>query len=337
MMSRSPVVKTLALASVAIMLGAVAAEARPGRGSSSGSRGERTYSAPPATNTAPGAAQPMQRSVTPAPAPAAAQPGMAQRPPQGAPPAAQPNRSPWGALGMGLAAGFLGAGLFGLLSGQGFMAGLGSMMGFLGFLAQILLIGGLIWLAFRLFRGRKADGPTPAYQRAAGGPNANGPTPGPVAYERQARDGTPGAGLRPAAAGPTDTVGIQATDFDMFERRLLEVQDAYSREDLASLRACATPEMVSYFAEELKENAAKGVVNRITDVKLLQGDLAEAWREPVGEFATVAMRYALTDVTVERASGRQIGGNSRSEEVTELWTFMRPPGGAWALSAIQQS
>jgi predicted lipid-binding transport protein (Tim44 family) len=74
----------------------------------------------------------------------------------------------------------------------------------------------------------------------------------------------------------------------------------------------------------------------VTDVKLLQGDLSEAWREDGAEYATVAMRFALTDSTVERASGRTVEGGTPSE-VTELWTFMRARGGSWLLSAIQQS
>ncbi len=73
----------------------------------------------------------------------------------------------------------------------------------------------------------------------------------------------------------------------------------YSAEDLSALRGKATPEMVSYFAEELADNASRGVINRVTDVKLLQGDLAEAWREGGHEYATVAMHFGLTDTTVD--------------------------------------
>jgi hypothetical protein len=36
--------------------------------------------------------------------------------------------------------------------------------------------------------------------------------------------------------------------------------------------------MLSYFSEQLAGSASRGLINRVTDVKLLQGDLAEAWR-----------------------------------------------------------
>ena len=97
-----------------------------------------------------------------------------------------------------------------------------------------------------------------------------------------------------------------------------------------------TPEMASYYADELAQNASRGVVNRISDVKLLQGDLSEAWREDGVDYATLAMRFTLTDSMVDRASGRTVEGGTPSE-VTELWTFMRARGGNWLLSAIQQT
>jgi predicted lipid-binding transport protein (Tim44 family) len=144
-----------------------------------------------------------------------------------------------------------------------------------------------------------------------------------------------GAGAAAARASGTDEVGTTPEDFNAFERLLGDVQAAYSAEDLGRLRAYATPEMVSYFAEELAANSSKGVVNRVSDVKLLQGDLAEAWREGDTDYVTVAMRFALNDQTVDRASGRVIEGGP--EEATEVWTFMRVRGGNWLLSAIQQA
>ena len=69
-------------------------------------------------------------------------------------------------------------------------------------------------------------------------------------------------------------------------------------------------------------------------MKLLQGDLAEAWREGDTDYATVAMRYALNDTYVDQ-SGRVVEGGP--DEATEVWTFRRSHGGKWLLSAIQQT
>jgi predicted lipid-binding transport protein (Tim44 family) len=103
----------------------------------------------------------------------------------------------------------------------------------------------------------------------------------------------------------------------------------------------ATPEMVSYFAEEFAANNHKGVVNRISDVKLLQGDLAEVWREQNAEYATVAMRFSLIDSMADRITGRIVSPDPAApQQVTEVWTYKRPRGGApgdWKLSGIQQA
>ena len=147
--------------------------------------------------------------------------------------------------------------------------------------------------------------------------------------------GSPGGGAPAARASGTDEVGTTPEDFNTFERLLGEVQVAYGAEDLAQLRARVTPEMLSYYSEELAANASSGVVNRLSDVKLLQGDLAEAWREGDVEYATVAMRYSLVDQKVDRASGRVLEGGP--DEATEVWTFMRRRGGNWLVSAIQQT
>jgi predicted lipid-binding transport protein (Tim44 family) len=140
--------------------------------------------------------------------------------------------------------------------------------------------------------------------------------------------GLGGGGAASPSFAPT------ASDFEQFERLLGEIQTAYGAEDLGRLRQRVTPEVLSYYAEELAANTSRGVLNRISDVKLLQGDLSEAWREGNADYATVAMRYSLNDEIVDRASGRVTEGGP--DEATEVWTFMRTPGGAWLLSAVQQ-
>src|SRR5882672_11991524 len=61
------IVKAIAVVlslAVPVMLAISAADARVGGGGSSGSRGGKTYSAPPSTSTAPNAAQPFNRTMT---------------------------------------------------------------------------------------------------------------------------------------------------------------------------------------------------------------------------------------------------------------------------------
>jgi len=300
-----------AVAALALALAPGLAEARAGGGGSFGSRGSMTWSAPPTTRTAPYSAAPMERSMTPnAPSPGFGAPAPAFGGGFGA-------RS---GFMSGLMGGLIGAGIGGLLLGHGFFGGGLGFGGFFGFLLQIFLIVLLVRFLIRLFRSR-----SPAL---AGGPNifSRGGSPGP---------GPAGGGFAGAAGPPPIQIGPQ--DYQAFEQLLQGIQAAWSRQDLNALRGLVTPEMLSYFGEQLAEQASRGVRNEVTDVRLLQGDLAQAWGEGNREYATVAMRFAMIDVTRD-ASGRIVDG-SPSEHVTatELWTFVRAPGGRWILSAIQQA
>jgi predicted lipid-binding transport protein (Tim44 family) len=141
-----------------------------------------------------------------------------------------------------------------------------------------------------------------------------------------------------AAQPETAPIQLDGADFNAFERLLGEINTAYSNEDEAGLRQRVTPEMFGYFDEDLTENARRGVADRVTDVKLLQGDLSEAWREGTTDYATVSMRFSLINALYDRQSGRVVDGNATApQEVREFWTFQRERGGEWKLSGIQQA
>jgi predicted lipid-binding transport protein (Tim44 family) len=211
------------------------------------------------------------------------------------------------------------------LFGHGLTGGLGGFASFLGLILQIGLVAIVGYMLWSWWQRRSQ----PAF---AGGPALRDIGSG---YSQPRVDLRGGGSAQPSASsGGGDEIGVTPADFDAFEKLLGEIQAAYGAEDLGRLRTALTPEMVSYFAEELAANASRGIVNKVSDVKLLQGDLSEAWREGDTEYATVAMRYAINDQMVERASGRVVEGGP--QEVTEVWTFRRARGGSWLLSAIQQ-
>ncbi len=294
------------LLAAGLALGAAGdAFARAGMGFSMGSRGYRTYIMPAPTSISP-YTSPLQRSMAPYSNSSAF--GLSF---------GYPGGFGRGFLG-GLMGGFLGAGLLGLLFGHGFFGGLGGGFSFIGLLLQIGLIYLIVRFALNFFGNRQ-----PAFYGAPQGGAFAGA-------------GWPSGGNQ--AGGPP--LPITARDYDAFERLLSEVQGAYSDENLDHLRRIATPEMASYFAEELQGHARRSQVNRLSGVKLLQGNLSEAWREGGAEYATVAMRFSLIDVMLDRASGRVISDDPDvADHPTEIWTFVRPAGAgpdAWKLSAIQQ-
>jgi predicted lipid-binding transport protein (Tim44 family) len=279
--------------------------ARAGSSSSMGSRGSMTYSAPPSTPTAPYSAAPMQRSMTP------------NTPSYGSSYGGRPYQSGFGGGGFmsGLLGGLIGAGIGGLLFGHGFFWGLHGT-GFLGLIIQLAII---YWIGRFLFRTFFSGQPA-----LVSGPNmfARGGAP-------NGMQGGGGSGLPP--------IQIQPADYQQFEQLLKGIQAAWSAHDLNGLQAMATPEMVGYFNEQLSGQASRGVRNVVGNVVLERGDLAQAWAEQGREYATVAMRFSMTDATYDMA-GRVVDGSATEHvSATEIWTFVRAPGGHWVLSAIQQA
>ncbi|KAB2685139.1 MULTISPECIES: Tim44 domain-containing protein [Brucella/Ochrobactrum group] len=310
------------------------AEARRAGGGGFGSRGARTYSAPAPTRTAPNNAAPIERSMTP-------NTGTTQtsRPAAGATQnAAQAQRSGgmFGSFGRSMLGGLLVGGLIGMLLGNG----LGGLAGMFGLILQVAVIALIAMFVMRMFANRRQPaaagagnaGAQPFGAAKAAAPQAGfgGRTPSVNPFESKQE-------AAPAAAAVEDEpMDVGQEDLDRFEQMLSEIQTAYGREDYAALRKLTTPEAMSYLAEELGEIASSGMRNEVKDVKLLQGDVSEAWREGNAEYATVAIRYSAIDVMLDRNTGAVVEGNPNEPvESVELWTFTRKDGGEWQLAAIQ--
>jgi predicted lipid-binding transport protein (Tim44 family) len=283
-------------------LGPSPADARAGGGHSFGSRGSRSYSAPRQTNIAPRAA-PFERRTAPNPALGRAASGGGF------------GRS----LAGGLLGGFLGAGIFGLLFGHGLFGGGLGFGGFLGLLIQIVLIVFVVRWLIRRFAGQGVGGPR---QASIFGPAPGAGTQGPM----------------PGPGNPTmQPLRLTGADRQAFAQCLIYVQDAWGAGDLRALSQVATPEVSTYFREQAAALARQGLRNRVSDVRIEEIELSEAWSEGGVDFATVAMRFSLIDVT-EDATGRIVDGSPDVRAlVSEIWTFTRRAGGHWILSAIQQA
>ncbi|MCW6530452.1 TIM44-like domain-containing protein [Sphingomonas sp. MMSM20] len=323
---------TRALALTMLMLSLSSAAITPAdarRGGSFGSRGSRTYTAPRQTENSPRYVAPVDRSMTPR---TATQQAPGYNPGFGQNQAARPG-SRFGGFAGGLLGGLVAGGLIGHFLGGGWGAAGGGM---LAALLQIALIGGVLWLVIGFIRRRRQQ-PQPQAM-----PNAREAFAG---YTPQAP--SPGAGPWGGAVAPSQPqpvadqgIDIPVTPADQrdFERLLIDVQDAFGREDYARLRQLTTPEIMSYLSEELSQNATHGLRNDVTGTRLLDAEVSEAWREADSDYATIAMRYESRDVMRDRATGAIAeGSQDRVTETLEYWTFVRGADGVWKLSAIQEA
>jgi predicted lipid-binding transport protein (Tim44 family) len=276
-----------------------------GRPSSMGSRGARTWDN--------NGAQPLNRSLTPQQGLS----GYAAGPTYPASGGSFFQRHPFLT---GIAGGLFGSWLFGHAGNAETGGGAGSAIGAL---LWIAIIGFLIWLAIRFFR------------RA---PSSSGWPAGAGLTARSA-----GAAVVPAGRGDRGRdVNLADADLQSFQQLHAAIQEAWSAGDLGRLRRLMTPEMLNYFAEELTRNTSRGVRNVVSDVRLVTGELAESWEERDRQYATAFLRWRAIDYVARigaspGGSDNVVGGDPRSPvEAEEIWTFVRPRGGAWLLSAIQQ-
>ncbi|HXP06740.1 MAG TPA: TIM44-like domain-containing protein [Stellaceae bacterium] len=208
----------------------------------------------------------------------------------------------------GMFGGFLGSMLF----GGGFF---GHMFGGL---FTLLIIGFLIFFVLRLLSGgvRGMGGGVPRSLGAAAAPT-------------------------PQRYRGSDII-VSDADLNAFQSLHAAIQEAWGQGDLGQLRQLLTPEMLTYFSEELTKNSSQGVQNLVSNVSLVKADLTESWEEGDMQYATAHMRWTALDYTVRigappSSPGALVSGDPRiPTEAEEVWTFVRGRGGHWLLSAIQQ-
>lgn len=357
-----------AVAGAFLMIAPDFADAKLSKGGGAGSRGSRTDAAPPVTQTAPRTSSPINNA-----APRTGAPGSMAA----APAAAAANATKPGLFGSmskgGFMAGLIGAGLFGALLGYGLSGGLGGFGAIIGLMLQLLLVAGVAMLLFSWWQRRKQQNePAAAY---SGGPGYGQPhaAQGDIHGQPQqtARSGSAlggmglgaagGAAVGGAAAGGAAASGmfggpsaaqqaapvqtrpltLSGEDFSSFERLLVDIHGAFAREDQTALRELCTEEMADYFTQDIAANVRENRAVRLNDVRLEQGDLSEAWKEPGAEYATVAMRFSLTEENLDRRTQQVVSGSAHDRvSITEIWTFVRLPGGRpqdWRLSAVQDA
>ncbi len=296
--------------------------ARAGGGGSLGSRGSRSYSSPSQSYSSP------SRPSTPS-SPPYTQPAPA--------PLSQP--SPVGGFWRGVAGGVLGGVLGGMLfRGMGYAGGSGAFGGGFG-LFDLLLLGGIGYLIYRMVRGRQ-----PAEEPATGSYR----TVSPESY---------GASAASTATAEPPLFGAENRERGLLHLRQMDpgfseaafaewctdiffrIQAAWMRKDLDALKSVLTDEMQEVFRKQLEEAKAKGQMNKLENITVRSVEVTEVWQEQGVDYVTVRFLANLLDYTVEETTGKVVSGsNLEPVKFEEFWTWVRPVGpNPWRLSAINQA
>jgi predicted lipid-binding transport protein (Tim44 family) len=216
----------------------------------------------------------------------------------------------------GMLGGLLMGGLIGsLLMGGGLGGGIG--------LVEMLLIGGGIYLLFRVLRSRRsAMEPATA---TAGVPAGGSPAWG-GEWERLRSSG-PAQGQpqnEPQAVNVPE--GFDSEDFIEGAKALyVRMQDSWSSRDLEDIATFATPGLM----KEVRRQAEEDDDRHRTEVLLVNARLLEVRRE--GDKSTVTVYF---DVLM-----REDPSQSQSSQVREVWHFVRNEAmenDSWRLDGIQQ-
>lgn len=319
---------TLIFFGIATYMEATAWAARAGGGRSFGSRGSRTYSTPQTpSRTAPGMTSPGRNM-----------PGQPQSS------GGFFSRSPFmQGLAGGLAGGMLGSLLFG---GSGHAAGAGVGGGGGMGLMDIIIIGLLLYLAYRFFKKRRqqaaasagyyADASSPRVDSYGGYPQSNY-SQEPAQYQEPSY----GYGQLEQGLGQIRTYdpsfteeGFKETVQDMFFR----IQAGWANRSLEGIEGILTGEMADFFMKEFETMKQKGIINRLENIAVRKVEITEAWQEMGKDYVTVLFTANLLDYTVDAETREVVGGDKMNPvKFQEFWTFCRDVGsGRWQLSAINQ-
>ena len=297
---------------------------------SMGSRGSHTYDQ--------NGAKPIEQSTTPRPS-ATTPPSASGSPtPTAQPtPAMQPSFMQRNPLLAGLAAGVMGSYIGHMLFGAtessarttdtgeqvGETSKAGEGFGSTGILLILMLLGaGAFYYFLKVRRSSTPDFP--------------GVTSNAFSGTLQAE---PSATIQRTARVDTE---VTPADKTSFQQLLIDIQTAWSKQDLAELRRFVTPEMLAYFGTALAEQTSLDIANHVEDVVLLRAEVKEAWTEDAIDYTTIGLHWSARDYTVSLTkqrgeAGYLIEGNEETPtEDGEVWTFMRFQKGKWLLSAIQQ-
>lgn len=128
-----------------------------------------------------------------------------------------------------------------------------------------------------------------------------------------------------------------------FSQLLLDVQNAWSSQNIDAIKKMVTPEMAKYFSDSLSQNISQGIANKVENIEVISLNIVESWREGDMEYSTALIEWSALDYVINLnktpydADYIVEGDNKNLTIVSEVWTFARfNSQSSWILSAIAQ-
>jgi predicted lipid-binding transport protein (Tim44 family) len=241
-------------------------------------------------------------------------------------------------LAGGLAGGLIGSMLFSSMA-QG--AGWGGAGGGIG-LFDIILIAGLLYLAYRFWKSRQNQN-RPAF--AGGAPSMGYSPPMDAASATMARSsanyGSSSSDVgyfgQGSSASPYMTLGPRL-DRETVEDIFFRVQGAWTRRDLAPLQDYVERDVARVLDADLQDLKDRREINRLENISVRNIEFSEPWYEGDRELVRVRFTASLLDYTVDESTGAlKSGSNTEPVKFDEYWMFAKSQGrSSWQLAGIEQ-
>ncbi len=103
-------------------------------------------------------------------------------------------------------------------------------------------------------------------------------------------------------------------------------QSSWSEQDVSGIRHFMSDGMYEAISIQLEMQNAKGIFNRVTDVKVLNVHLVEVSSDDFFDTLDIAITAQAADVTVKKSNNKVVKGGKEAEEFQEVWSFVRRPG-----------
>jgi hypothetical protein len=114
--------------------------------------------------------------------------------------------------------------------------------------------------------------------------------------------------------------------YDRVGAAFLKIQDAWSRQDLAPIRAFVSDGIYERFTLQIAEQRDLGYRNLLENVRVLDAALAQVVTDALFDMATVRIAASAIDRRVSLATGGAVASPPTSPQFVELWTFLRRHG-----------
>ncbi len=114
--------------------------------------------------------------------------------------------------------------------------------------------------------------------------------------------------------------------YDRVNRAFVQIQDAWSQQELASVRAFISDGIHERFSLQFMEQRDFGYRPSVSNVVIHQMLLAQVNRDDFFDLVTIRIKASCIAYRVSLDTGQYVSGNRKTETFVEYWTFLRRRG-----------